>query len=163
MIQVRHTKRMVTEGLSFDHPSLLFCLDQMMAVTELSQHLVSSSKTIRPLIPRGARSMGHAKTVWSAVCSPAPHSHFAVEARTHLCTDEPKRPTPARLRLSLTQAILVKLIPIGFVPTLECRHRALTYSWSTLCPMSSSSIGQCGCPTQISCAIVSAGQEQSGV
>ena len=50
MIQVRHKKRMGTESLSFYHPSLLCCPDQMLAVTELSQHLVSSSKTVRPLI-----------------------------------------------------------------------------------------------------------------
>ena len=29
--------------------------------------------------------------------------------------DEPKRPTPVRRQLSLTQAVLVKLIPIGLV------------------------------------------------
>ena len=42
MIQVRHKKRMGTgtEDLSFYHSSLLCCLDQMLAVTELSQHLV---------------------------------------------------------------------------------------------------------------------------
>ena len=62
--------------------------------------------------------MGHDKIMWSAVCSQALHSHFAEEARPHLCMDEPKRPTPVRRRLSLTQAVLVKLIPIGFVLTL---------------------------------------------
>ena len=35
------------------------CLDQMLTVKDFSQHLVSSSKTIRPNIPRGARCMGH--------------------------------------------------------------------------------------------------------
>ena len=55
MIQVRHNKKMGTEGLSFYHPNLLCCLDQMLALTELSQHLVSSSKTVRPIISRGAR------------------------------------------------------------------------------------------------------------
>ena len=93
MIQVRREKRMGTEGLSFYHPSLLSCLDQMLAVTELSQHLVSSSKTVRPIISRSARCMGHVKIMWSTVCSLAPHSHFAEKARPHLCRDEPKRPT----------------------------------------------------------------------
>ena len=35
-----------------------------------------------------------------------------------LCMDEPKRPTPVRRRLSVAQAVLVKLIPMGFVLTL---------------------------------------------
>ena len=87
----------------------------MLAVVELSQHLVSSSKTVRPIIPRGARCAGHVKIMWSAVCSLAPHSRFAEGAKPHLCMDELKRPTPVRMRLSLTQAVLVKLIPIGLV------------------------------------------------
>ena len=62
--------------------------------------------------------MGHIKIMWSTVCSLAPHSHFAEEARPHLCMDHPKRPTSVRRRLSLTQAVMVKLIPIGLVLTL---------------------------------------------
>ena len=115
MIQVRHNKRMGTEDLSFYHPNLLCCLDQMLAVMELIQHLVLSSKSVRPIITQGARCVGHVKIVWSAVCSLAPHSHLAEEARPHLCMDELKRPTPVRRRLSLTQAVLVKLIPMGLV------------------------------------------------
>ena len=117
MIQVRHKKRMGTEGLSFYHPSLLGCLDQMLVVTELSQHLVASSKTVRPIIPRGVRRMGHVKIMWSAVCSLAPYCHFAEEARPHLCMDEQKYPTLVPRRLTLTQAVLVKLI-LGLVLTL---------------------------------------------
>ena len=118
MIQIRHNKRMVTVGLSFYHPNLPCCLDQIMAETELSQHFVLSSKTVRPIIPRDARRVRHVKITWSAVCSLAPHSHFAEEARLHLCMDEPKRPTPVRRRWSLTQAVLVKLLSIGLVLTL---------------------------------------------
>ena len=99
-----------------NHPYLLCCLDQMLAVIELSQHLVSSSKTVRPIIPRGARCVGHVKIMWSAVCSLAPHSHFAEGAKPHLRMDKPKRPTQVRTRLSLIQAALVKLIPIGADP-----------------------------------------------
>ena len=62
--------------------------------------------------------MGHVKIMWSAVCSLALHSHFAEKARPHLRMDEPKRPTPVRRRLSLTQAVLVKLIPMCLVLTL---------------------------------------------
>ena len=118
MIQVRPKKRMGTEGLSFYHPNLLCCLDQMLAVTELSQYLVWSSTTVRTIISRGFRCMGHGKIIWSAVCSLALHSHFAEEARPHLYIDEPKRPTTVHRRLSLTQAVLVKLIPINLVLTL---------------------------------------------
>ena len=81
MIQVRLSKKMGTEGLSFYHPNRLCCLDQMLAVIELSQHLVSSSKTVRPIIPRGAPCVGYVAIMWSAVCSLAPHSHFAEGAR----------------------------------------------------------------------------------
>ena len=62
--------------------------------------------------------MGHAKIMWFVVYSLAPHSHFAEEARPHSCMDESKRPTPVRRRLSLTPAVLVKLIPIGLVLTI---------------------------------------------
>ena len=105
------------EGLSFYYHNLLCSLDQMLAVIKLNQHLVSSSKTVRPIISRGARCVGHVKIMWSAVCSLAPHSHFAEGARPRLCMDEPKRPTPVRGRMSLTQTGLVKLIPMGLVLT----------------------------------------------
>ena len=118
MIQVRHKKRMGTEGLSSYHSSLLCCQDQMLAVTELSQPLVSSFKTVRPIISRDTRWMGHVEIMRSAVCSLAPHSHFAEKARPHLCSVKPKRPTPVRRQLSLTQAVVVKLIPIDLVQTL---------------------------------------------
>ena len=118
MIWARHNKMMRVEGLSFYLPSLLCCPDQMLAVAELNQHLALSSKTVKPIIPQGARYVGYVEIIWSAVCSLAPHSRFAEEARLHLCMDEPKRPTPVRRRLSLTQAVLVKLIPISLVLTL---------------------------------------------
>ena len=98
MIQVRHKKRMGTEGLSFYHTNLLYSLNQMLAVIELSQHLILPSKTIRPIIPRDARCVGNVKIMWSAVRSLAPHSHFVEGARPHLCMDETKRPTPVRRR-----------------------------------------------------------------
>ena len=55
------------EGLSFYYHRLLHCLDQMLAVMSLSQHRVSSSKTVRPRTPCGARCIGHAVSTWSAV------------------------------------------------------------------------------------------------
>ena len=78
----------------------------MLTVRDFSQHLVLSSKTIKPNIPLGAGCMGHCEMVWSAVCSLAPHSQFVRGARPHLYMDEQKRPTPERRRLSLTQAAL---------------------------------------------------------
>ena len=39
------------------------CLGQMLTVRDFSQHLVSSSKTIRPNITRGARCMGHCEAM----------------------------------------------------------------------------------------------------
>ena len=78
--------------------------NSMLAVMSLSQHRVSSSKTVRPRAPCGARCIGHAVSTWSAVCSEAPHSQFGEGARPHLCMDEWNRPTPVRRRLSLIQA-----------------------------------------------------------
>ena len=89
----------------------------MLAVMLLSQHRVSSSKTVRPRAPCGARCMGHIVSTWFAVCSEAPHSQFGEGARPHLCMDEWNRPTPVRRRLSLTQAARGKPIPTGL--TLE--------------------------------------------
>ena len=70
------TNRNGAEGLSFYYPRLLHCLDQMLVVMSLSQNRVSSSKTVRPRAPCGARCIGHAVSTWSAVCSEAPHSQF---------------------------------------------------------------------------------------
>ena len=104
MIQVRHKEKMGAESLSFYHTNLLCCLDQMLAVIELSQHLVSSSKTVWPTISRGARCVGHVKIMWSAVCSLAPHLQFAEEARPHLCFHFPIRGRTETHNVS-TQAI----------------------------------------------------------
>ena len=70
------TNRTGAKGLSFYYPRLLHCLDQMLTVMSLSQHRVSSSKTVRPRAPCGARCIGHTVSTWSAVCSEAPHSQF---------------------------------------------------------------------------------------
>ena len=105
------TNKNGARGLSFYYPRLLCCLNQMLAVVLLSQHRVSSFKTVRPRAPCGARCIGHAVSTWSAVCSEAPHSQFGEEARSYLCMDELNRPTPVIRRLSLTQVLCGKLIP----------------------------------------------------
>ena len=104
---------------------VLHCLDQMLAVMSLSQHRVSSSKTVRPRAPCGARCIGHAVSTWSAVCSEAPHSQFGEGARPHLCMNEWNRPTPVRRRLSLTQAARGKPIPTGLAPVSGTKARSL--------------------------------------
>ena len=85
----------------------------MLAVMLLSQHQVSSSKTVRPRAPCGARCIGDAVRTWSSVCSEAPHSQFGEGAKTHLCMDEWNHPTPVRRPLSLTQAARGNPIPTG--------------------------------------------------
>ena len=78
------TNRTGAEGLSFYYPRLLHCLNQMLAVVLLSQHRVSSSKTVRPRASCGAQCIGHAVRTWSAVCPEVPHSQFGERARPHL-------------------------------------------------------------------------------
>ena len=118
------TSRTGAEGLSFYYPRL-HCLNQMQAVVLLSQHRVSSSKTVRPRAPCDARCIGHAFRTWSAVCSEAPHSQFGEGARPHFCMDEWNRPTPFRKRLSLTQAARGKPIPTGLAPVPSTKARSL--------------------------------------
>ena len=84
LIDLRFAKQTIIVGY---YPRMLHCLNQMLAVVLLSQHRVSSSKTVRPRAPCGARCIGHAVRPWSAVCSEAPHSQFGEEARPHLCID----------------------------------------------------------------------------
>ena len=97
----------------------------MLAVVFLSQHRVSSSKTVRSRAPCGARCIGHAVSTWSEVCSEASHSQFGEGARPHLCMDEWNRPTPVRRRLSLTQAARGKPIPTGLAPVSSTKARSL--------------------------------------
>ena len=91
----------------------------------LSQHQVSSSKTVRLHAPCGARCIGHAVSTWSAVCSEAPHSQFGEGARPHLCMDEWNCPTPVCRQLSLTQAARGKPIPTGLAPVSSTKARSL--------------------------------------
>ena len=119
------TNRTGAESLSFYYPRLLHCLNQMLAVVLLSQHRVSSFKTVRPRAPCGARCIGHAVSRWSPVCSEAPHSQFGEGARPHLCMDEWNCPTPVRRRLSLTQAARGKPITTGLAPVPGTKARSL--------------------------------------
>ena len=119
------TIRTGTEGLSFYYPRLLHCLNQMLAVMLLSQHRVSSSKTVRPHAPCSARCIGHAVNTWSAVCSEVPHLQFGEGARPHLCMDKWNRPTPVHRQLSLTHAARGKPIPTGLAPVPGTKTQSL--------------------------------------
>ena len=107
------TNRTGAKGLSSYYPRLLHCLDQMLAVMSLSQHRVSSSKTVKPHAPCGARCIRHIVSTWSAICSEVPHSQFGEGARPHLCMDKWNCPTTVPRWLSLTQAARSKPIPTG--------------------------------------------------
>ena len=133
------------EGLSFYYPRLLYYLNQMLAVVLLSQHRVSSSKTVRPRAPCGARCIGHAVRTWSVVCSEAPHSQFGEGARPHLCMDEWNRPTPVRRRLSVTQAAWGKPIPTCLAPVRAQKHGAWKHFHSTPFSICHFSIEKRGC------------------
>ena len=106
-IQVRH-KQNWDRGFIFYYPRLLYCLNQMLAMVLLSQHRVSSSKTVRPRVPCVTRCIGHAVRTWSAVCSEAPHSQFGEGARPHLCMDEWNRSTQMGTRSFLERLKLLK-------------------------------------------------------
>ena len=139
------TSRTGAEGLSFYYPRLLHCLNQMLAVVLLSQHRVSSFKTVRPRAPCGARCIGHAVSIWSAVCSEAPHSQFVKGARPRLCMDEWNRPTPIRRRLSLTQAARGEPIPTGWHQSWAQKHGAWKHFHSTPRSICDLSIQKRGC------------------
>ena len=117
----------------------------MLAVVLLSQHRVSSSKTVRPCAACGARCIGHAVSTWSAVCLEAPHSRFSEGARPHLCMDEWNRPTPVRRRLSLTQAARDKPIPTGLAPVRGTKHGSWKHFHSTPRSICDLSTQKCGC------------------
>ena len=119
------TTRTGAEGLSFYYPRLLYCLNQMLALVLLSQYRISSSKTVRPRAPCGARCIGHAVSTWSAVCSEAPHSHFGEGARPHFCMHKWNLPTTVCRRLSLTEAAPGKPIPTSLAPVWSTKARSL--------------------------------------
>ena len=135
----------------------------MLAVMSLSQHQVSSSKTVRSRAPCGARCIGHAVSTWSAVCSEAPHSQVGEGARPHLCMDKWNRPTPVRRRLSLTQAARSN-------PSQQACHRSRAQkhgAWkhfhnipSSICDLS---IQRRGCQDWQGCPKDSAHPAQTGV
>ena len=151
------------EGLPFYYPSLLYCLNQMLAVMLLSQHRVLSSKTVRPRAPCGARCIGHAVRTWPAVCSEAPHSQFGEGARPHLCMDKWNRPTPVHRQLSLTQTARGKPIPTGLAPVPAQNYGAWKHLHSTPFSICDLSIQKRGCQVWQGCPKDSAQLAQTSV
>ena len=157
------TSRTGAEGLSFYYPRLLHCLNQMLAVVLLSQHRVSSSKTVRPRAPYGARCIEHAVSTWSAVCSEAPHSQFGEETRPHLCMDEWNRQTPVRRQLSLTQAARGKPSQQAWHRPRAQKHGAWKHFHSPPFSICDLSIQKGGCQVWQDCSKDSAHLAQTGV
>ena len=134
----------------------------MLVVMSLSQHRVSSSKTVRPRAPCGARCIGHAVSSWSAVCSEAPHSQFGEGARPHLCMDEWNRPIPVRGRLSLTQAARVSPSQQAWHRSRAQNHGAWKHFHSTPFSICDLSIQKRGCQVWQGCPRDSAQLAQTG-
>ena len=135
----------------------------MLAVLLLSQHRVSSSKTVRPRAPCGARCIGHAVSTWSAVCSEAPHSHFGEGARPHLCMDQWNCPTPVRRRLSLTQAARVSPSQQAWLRSRAQKHGAWKHFHNTPFSICNLSIQKRGCQVWQGCPKDSTQLAQTGV
>ena len=130
----------------------------------LSQHRVSSFKTVRSRAPCGVRCIGHAVRTWSVVCSEAPYSQFGKGASPHLCMDEWNRPSPVRRRLSLTQAAQGKPIPTGLAPVPGTKHGAWKKNFhSTPLFICNLSIQKRGCQVWQGCPKDSAQLAQTGV
>ena len=127
------------------------------------QHRVSSSKTVRPRAPCGARCIGHIVSTWCAVCSEAPHSQFDKGARPHLCMDKWNRPTSVRRRLSFTQAARGKPIPTGLAPVRGIKARSLEHFHNTPCFICDLSIQKRGCQDWQGCSKDSVQLAQTGV
>ena len=134
----------------------------MLALVLLSQHRVSSSKTVKPRAPCGARCIEHAVRTWSAVCSEAPHSQFGEGARPNLCMDEWNRPTPVRRPLSLTQAARGKLITAWHRSRVQ-KHGAWKYFHNISLSICDLSIQKRGCQVWQGCPKDSAQLTQTGV
>ena len=122
-LQVRH-KQDWGRGFILLLPQAAVLPDQMFAVMLISQHRVSSFKTVKPRAPCGTRCIGHAIRTWSLVFSGTPHLQFGEGARPHLCMDEWNCPTPVLKRLSFTEAAPDKPIPTAWHRSWAQNHGA---------------------------------------
>ena len=133
----------------------------MVAARAFNQHLVSSSKTIRPDILWSYQYLGHSKMLWSAICSVAAHSQYENEAISHLCIDYQNQSTPECRRLSLTHDTLEK--PIGLVLTLGKKAWIFDDSWSHQCSILCPFTVRRKCSSQIGYRIILVRPIQMGV
>ena len=127
------------------------------------RHRVSSSKTVRPCAPCGARCIGHAVRTWCAVCSEAPHSQFGDGARPHLCKDEWNRLIPVGRRLSLTQATRVNPSQQAWYRSRAQKHGAWKHFHSIPFSICDLSIQKRGCQVWQGCPKDFAQLAQTGV
>ena len=121
--QVRHIHDWA-EGLSFYYSGLLHCLNQILTVVLLSQHRVSSSKTVRFRAPCGAQLIGHAVEHGLRFVQ-GHHTLNFMKKRDPICAWTKELPNTVRNRLSLTQAARGKPIPTGLAPVLGTKTRSL--------------------------------------
>ena len=127
----------------------------------LSQHPISSSKTVRPVVP----SVWLIIKMWSAVRSGVLHLQFGEGPRPHLCMDKWNFPTPVWKQLSLTQAAQGKLIPAGLVLVMGMKTQSLgAFSqYCTLCSVYNLSAEKYRCLIWQSCSIDSVQMAQMDV
>jgi len=69
-------------------------------------------KSTKPSVPFGGWYSGQEASLWSAVCSSAPHLQFAEGTKLQLCIVERNNSTPVRRQFSLTQEGLGRVIPV---------------------------------------------------
>ena len=106
-------------------PRLLYCPDQMLFVIVLTQHQILSSKILNLVLHIVPNVWNTIIRTWSAVCLGELHSQCSEQARPRLCMDESNCPTPVRRQFRLTQAVRVKLNPIGMALAMNIKARSL--------------------------------------
>jgi len=80
---------------------------------------VSLSRAAKPSVPFGGWYRGQEASMWSVVCSYAPHLQFAERTKPHLCIVERNSPTPVHRRGLVWPR---KVIPGGEGPGAVCRE-----------------------------------------
>jgi len=83
----------------------------MLSAVVLSQSKVLSSRAAKPSVLFGGYYRGLETSMWSAVCSSAPHLQFAEGTKSYLCIVERNSPTPVCMQFSLIQEGLGRVIP----------------------------------------------------
>jgi len=98
----------------------------MLSTVLLSQFTVSSSITAKPSVPFGEWYRRQEASMWSAVCSSAPHLQVAKGTKPHLCIVEQNSQTPVHTLNHLCTDIGLfhsTMHKWGLVPLANCRCR----------------------------------------